>query len=117
MQEMIDPISQAKDLAEKLLGTALDVVGEAQVTLDKHWAGNPKIVGLALLSRSLTNFRAAMILLNDRHVHLVEARVLARCIYENLIWIGALRQRGFRRHESCWTHWSAFVEGCSHNCE
>ena len=33
-------------------------------------------------------------LLNDRHVHIVEARVLARCIYENLIWIGALRERG-----------------------
>src|SRR5439155_11533299 len=35
-----------------------------------------------------------MLLLNDRHVHIVEARVLARCIYENLIWIGALRERG-----------------------
>jgi hypothetical protein len=89
-----EQIAKAKDLAERLLGLALDIVGAAQVTLDKNWARNPKIVGLTLLSRSLTNFRAAMLLLNDRHVHVVEARVLARCIYENLIWIGALRERG-----------------------
>lgn len=74
---------------------SLDVVGAAQVTLDEKWARNPKVVGLTLLSRSLTNFRAAMLLLNDQHVHVVEARMLARCIYENLIWIGALHDRGF----------------------
>src|SRR5262249_55330265 len=93
-RKKMDRISQAKNLAERLLGTALDVVGEAQVTLDENWARNPKVVGLTLLSRSLTNFHAAIILLNDWHVHVVEARALARCIYENLIWIGALRERG-----------------------
>jgi hypothetical protein len=90
----VDQMTKAFSFAERLLGAALDVVGAAQVTLDKNWARNPKIVGLTLLTRSLTNFRAAMILLKNRHVHMVEARVLARCIYENLIWIGALRERG-----------------------
>jgi hypothetical protein len=89
-----DLISRAKDLAQRLLSVALDVVGAAEVTLDERWARNPKIVALTLLSRSLTNFRAAMLLLSDEHVHVVEARMLARCIYENLIWIGALHDRG-----------------------
>jgi hypothetical protein len=87
-------ISRLKSLAERLMGVALDVVGAAQVTLDKNWARNPKVVALTLLSRSLTNFRASMLLLSDAHVHTAEARALARSIYENLIWIGALRERG-----------------------
>ena len=91
---MTEQLSQAKNLAERLLGIALDVVHEARITLDQDWARNPKVVGLTLLSRSMTNFRAAMVLLYDQHVHTIEARVLARCIYENLLWIAALRERG-----------------------
>ncbi len=87
-------VEKAKDLAERLFNVAIDVAILAKVDLDEQWARNPKIVGLTLLSRSLNNFRAAMVLLKT-NVHVVEARILARCIYENLIWAGALRERGF----------------------
>lgn len=80
------------DFAERLLGVAIDVVGAAHIVLNDNWARDPKVVGLALLSRSISNFRAAMILVREHHV--MEAGVLARCIYENLLWSGALRERG-----------------------
>jgi hypothetical protein len=45
-----------------------------------------------LLCRSISNFRAALILVRQSNV--LEARVLNRCIYENELWIAALRERG-----------------------
>lgn len=79
--------------ADKLLESSISVIAAARVTLNKNWARDPSVVGLTLLSRSITNFRAALILLRDRHPHVIEARVLARCIYENFFWIAALRER------------------------
>ncbi|MFK4488893.1 DUF5677 domain-containing protein [Bradyrhizobium sp. USDA 336] len=49
-------------------------------------------MALTLLSRSLSNFRAALLLARQSHV--MEARTLVRCLYENQLWIGALRERG-----------------------
>jgi hypothetical protein len=83
---------KAIQYAQKLLDAGLAVVAAARVSLDANWARNPKVVALTLLCRSLTNFRAAILLTQQRHV--VEARILVRCLYENLLWIGALRERG-----------------------
>ncbi|MGA8499412.1 MAG: DUF5677 domain-containing protein [Xanthobacteraceae bacterium] len=76
----------------KLMSAAIDVVGAAKVELSQDWARDPKIVGLTILCRSISNFRAAMLLVQQRHV--TEARALGRCLYENLLWMGALRERG-----------------------
>jgi len=67
---------KAFDFAERLLGVAIDVVGAAHISVNDKWARDPKVVGLALLSRSISNFRAAMILVREHHV--MEAGVLAR---------------------------------------
>ncbi|MDF0523305.1 hypothetical protein P0R31_39630 [Bradyrhizobium yuanmingense] len=87
-----DETARMIDYAQKLLDTAIEVVGAAQVTADSSWARNPKVVALTLLCRSLSNFRAALLLAQQRHV--MEARALVRCLYENQLWIGALRERG-----------------------
>jgi len=84
--------TKAIDYAQKLLDVAIDVVGVARVELDEGWARNPKVVALTLLCRSLSNFRAAVLLAQQRQV--MEARALVRCLYENLLWLGALRERG-----------------------
>jgi len=89
----MDPEStKAIQYCDKLLSTAIDVVGAANVQVSQDWARDPKIVGLTILCRSITNFRAAMLLVQQGHV--TEARALCRCLYENLLWIGALRERG-----------------------
>lgn len=54
------------------MSAAIDVVGAAKVELNQDWARDPKIVGLAILCRSISNFRAALLLVQQRHV--MEAR-------------------------------------------
>jgi hypothetical protein len=53
---------------------------------------DPKVVALTLLARTMGNFQAAVLLLDNGHV--VEARAMARCCYENLFWIAALAKKG-----------------------
>lgn len=84
--------TKAIDYSEKIISIAIEVVGAAQVELGQEGARSPKVVGLAILCRSISNFRAAILLLQQDHV--MEARSLTRCLYENLLWIGALRERG-----------------------
>jgi hypothetical protein len=84
--------TEAIGYSEKLLSAAIEVVGAAKVVLNSDWARNPKIVCLSILCRSISNFRAAILLIQQGHV--MEARALGRCLYENLLWIGALRERG-----------------------
>ena len=85
--------AKATSYAEKLLKAAIDLLGAAAgIELNKNWARDPKIVALTLLCRSASNFRAAVLLVRQGHV--MEARSLVRCLYENLLWMGALRERG-----------------------
>jgi tRNA threonylcarbamoyladenosine modification (KEOPS) complex Pcc1 subunit len=84
--------TKARQYSERLMGAAIDVVGAAQVELGQDWARNLKIVGLTILCRSISSFRAALFLIQQDQV--MEARSRARGLYENLLWIGALRKRG-----------------------
>jgi hypothetical protein len=47
------------------------------------------------LCRSITNFRAAVLLVQQEYPHVVEAKALVRMLDENLVWLGALKERGF----------------------
>jgi hypothetical protein len=92
----VSDIELAKAIAhaDKLLSTAIDVVGNAHahITLDQTWARSPKVVAVTILCRSISNFRASVRLAQDQQV--LEARVLVRLMYENLLWLAALRERG-----------------------
>jgi hypothetical protein len=92
---MDDPeLAKAIEYAQKLLDAAIDVVGVAprHVELNEHWALDPKIVGLTILCRSISNFRAAVLLVQQQQP--LEARALVRLLYENLLWLAALKERG-----------------------
>src|SRR5690349_4709188 len=84
--------ARAVDYSERLMSVAIDVAATAKVELNENLVRDPKIVALTILCRSISNFRAALILAQKRHV--MEARALIRGLYENLLWIGALHQRG-----------------------
>ena len=84
--------AKAIQYAQRLLDVAIAVVGAARVVLNENGARDPKVVGLALLCRSISNFRTAILLAQQSHV--MEARTLVRCLYENLLWAGALSERG-----------------------
>ena len=56
---------------------------------DKHQL---QIAGLTLMARTLSNFKAALLLLREKQI--VEARVIARCCYENSLWVLGLLKGG-----------------------
>jgi hypothetical protein len=88
-----DPdLSKAVEFAQRLLDASIAVVAAACVQPDQQGARDPRIVALSLLCRSISNFRAAMRLLQQEQA--VEARALVRLLYENLLWLGSLRERG-----------------------
>jgi hypothetical protein len=83
--------------AHKIFNLSIDVVGDAKLEITQQGARDPKIIALALLSRTITNFKGVTIMLREGLE--AEARTLTRCCFENLIYIGALHKDG-----------SAFVE-------
>jgi hypothetical protein len=87
-----EKVETALIFGEKLLGLAIDTIGAASVPHLSLGARDPKIVSLAILRRTVSNFKGAMILVRDGL--LIEARTLTRCCYENLIWVAALHERG-----------------------
>ncbi|MDZ5448262.1 DUF5677 domain-containing protein [Labrys sedimenti] len=87
-----DEINQAIEYAQRLSEAAIRVVGSSKIELNESYARNPKVVALSILCRTICNFRGALLLAQQESI--IEARALVRLIYENLIWIDALRQRG-----------------------
>jgi hypothetical protein len=84
--------AKALQYAQKLLDAAIAVVGATRVVPNENGARDPKVIGLALLCRSISNFHATILLAQQSHV--MEARALVRCLYENLLWMGALSECG-----------------------
>jgi hypothetical protein len=80
------------EFADKLVAIGFSILSEAQITETEKGAADPKVVAATLLIRTLSNFRGAMALAREGRV--VEARVLARCCFENNFWIAELAARG-----------------------
>ena len=92
----MDPeLVKAVNYAQKLLDAAIDVISAAPEHVELNpddWARAPKVVGLTILCRSVSNFRAALLLIQQDQK--LEARALVRLLYENLLWLAALKERG-----------------------
>jgi hypothetical protein len=85
-------IAKAIEYSQKLLDASIEIVRVSRIDLNERWAKDPRVIGLALLCRSITNFRATIRLVQQEQV--MEARALVHLLYENLLWLGALRERG-----------------------
>jgi hypothetical protein len=84
--------TKAIEYAQKLLDASISIVGASHIQIGPEWARDPKVVALAILCRTISNFRASVLLVQQGHV--MEARALVRLQYENMLWLGALRERG-----------------------
>jgi hypothetical protein len=80
------------DHGQRLGDTALEIIGQCDRLDATKGTRDPKVIALALLSRSLCHFRAVLRLLDMGLV--VEARTLTRCIFENLFMQGGLAESG-----------------------
>lgn len=79
-------------ICERLVQTSLKIAEQCKLTVTKQGFVHPKLLALTLLCRTLTNFKGVVILTRERLP--VEARVLARCCYENMIMVGGLSAEG-----------------------
>ncbi len=92
-RERVDPeLSKAIEYSQRLLNASIEVVGAARIQPDEQRARDPRVIALTLLCRSISNFRAAMLL--GQQEQAMEARAMVRLLNENLLWLGALRERG-----------------------
>jgi Family of unknown function (DUF5677) len=79
-------------LCERLVQTALEIAGRCKLTVTEQGLAHPNLLAVALLCRTLTNFKGVVILTRERLI--VEARVLTRCCYENMFMVGGLFAEG-----------------------
>src|SRR5215831_17337781 len=79
-------------LCERLGQTALQIASQCDITITERGFAEPKILALTLLCRTLSNFKGTVSLIESNLV--VEARVLARCCFENLFIVGGLYENG-----------------------
>lgn len=76
--------------AAGLRQAGLRLLAESNVKETNDGKAELKITGLMLLSRTLSNLKAALLLLEKKQI--VEARIVARCCYENHLWaLGLVR--------------------------
>jgi len=87
-----------RSLASRLIAKGQAIFDNATVLEGKLGTKHPKVVALTLLARTVGNFEAALLLLDDGRA--VEARTLVRCCFENFFWAAALAKKGdeFVRH-------------------
>jgi Family of unknown function (DUF5677) len=69
-----------------------EIFREAKIEITEKLFGEPKILSLALLCRTVGNFKGVIALAKENLV--VEARTLTRSCYENLYCIAALIEQG-----------------------
>jgi hypothetical protein len=79
-------------LGHRLFEKGKAIFDHSSVLESEAGTKDPKVVALTLLARTMGNFQAAVLLLDNGHI--VEARAMARCCYENLFWIAALTKKG-----------------------
>jgi Family of unknown function (DUF5677) len=81
--------------AQELLAFALELARAPELPpITPESRRDPKLVGLTLLCRSITNFRAVLVLVRVNPPNVVESRALARLIFENFFFLTALCEKG-----------------------
>ena len=78
--------------ASKLRSLAYESLQGVEIKLTEKQFAEPKVLALALLARTINNFEGVIALAKLELV--VEARVLTRCCYENMFYIGGLIEKG-----------------------
>jgi hypothetical protein len=78
--------------AQRLADVGLEIIGQCDKLDVMKGTKDPKVISLALLSRSLGHFRAIFRMLDMGLI--TEARILTRCIFENLFMQSALVEGG-----------------------
>ncbi len=90
------------DFAKRLRPVGMGIFGGTSIKITEQGAADIRIVGLLLLARTLSNLKAAIKLSEGGFI--VEAKVIARCCFENSYWVGALVKEGDKFRASMVQH-------------
>ena len=90
------------DFAKRLRSVGMGIFGGTPVKITEQGSADIRIVGLMLLARTLSNLKAAIALTEGGLI--VEAKVIARCCFENSYWVGALVKEGDKFRASMVQH-------------
>jgi len=80
--------AQLYPFCDELKRVAVEIADDASVQIGPQGLADPKIIALAILCRTRSNFGGAVTLVKASRV--VEARVLAHCCFENMFLGGRL---------------------------
>jgi Family of unknown function (DUF5677) len=86
------PLATWLAFADKLPQIGLSICSEVSIPETEKGAGDPRVIAVTLLLRTISNFRGAIALTRARRV--VEARVLTRCCFENIFYMNELTSKG-----------------------
>jgi hypothetical protein len=90
------------DFAKRLRLVGMHIFGATPIKITEQGSADTRIIGLMLLARTLSNLNAAIALTEDGFI--VEAKVIARCCFENSYWVGALIKEGDKFRTSMVQH-------------
>jgi hypothetical protein len=90
------------EFAKRLYPIGIGIFGATQVKITEKGSADIRIIGLMLLARTLSNLKAAIALTEGGFI--VEAKVIARCCFENSYWVGALVIEGDKFRTSMVQH-------------
>ena len=90
------------DFAKRLRLVGMSIFDGTSVKITEQGSADIRIVGLMLLARTLSNLKAAIALTEGAFI--VEAKVIARCCFENSYWVGALVKEGDKFRASMVQH-------------
>jgi hypothetical protein len=86
------PVEEWVAFAERCYQAGTHVFQHVQIWKTSMPANDPKAVATLILIRTLSNFKGAITLARFKMV--VEARILARCCFENLFTVVMLQEKG-----------------------
>lgn len=78
------------------------IFSASPIKITEQRSADIRIVGLMLLARTLSNLKAAIALAESGFI--VEAKIIARCCFENSYWVGALLKEGDKFRSSMVQH-------------
>jgi len=78
--------------SKRLRNVGMQIFVGSEIKVTAQGAKDVRIMAMLLLARTLSNLKAALLLTDGGFI--VEARVIARCCFENSYWVGALVHEG-----------------------
>lgn len=90
------------DFAKRLRPVGLNIFGSTSIKVTDQGSADVRIIALLLLARTSSNLNAALALTDGGFI--VEAKVIARCCFENFYWVGALVKEGDKFRTSMVQH-------------